>query len=98
MGQTIAVDNWNPFFTLQPSSAHATYNGEPEDRDMQYVLFGGIFGLPVAVCLGLLALKVLDTFASDDLPAPARNDAGRLHEIESREDALVDSFFHPPAK
>jgi hypothetical protein len=98
MGQTIAVDNWNPFFTLRPSPSHANHNGGPEDRDMQYVLFGGIFGLPVAVCLGLFALKVLDTFASDDLPAPARNDAGRLHEIESQEDALVDSFFNPPVK
>ena len=48
--------------------------------------------------VGLLALKVLDTFAADDLPAPVRNDASRLHEIESREDALVDSFFNPPVK
>ncbi len=65
---------------------------------MQYVLFGGIFGLPVAVCVGLLALKVLDTFASDNLPAPDRNEKSRLHEIESRENDLVDSFFTAPVK
>lgn len=65
---------------------------------MQYVLFGGIFGLPVAVCVGLLALKVLDTFASDNFPAPDRNDKSRLHEIESRENDLVDSFFAAPVK
>jgi hypothetical protein len=61
---------------------------------MHYVLFGGIFGLPVAVCVSLLALKVLDTFASEDLPAPDCNDKDSLHEIESREHALVDSFFN----
>ena len=65
---------------------------------MHYVLFGGIFGLPVAVCVGLLALKLRDTFVSDDLPAPDRTDTDRLPEIESREDALVDSFFHTPVK
>jgi hypothetical protein len=65
---------------------------------MHYVLFGGIFGLPVAVCVSLLALKVLDTFASGDLPAPDRNDTDGLHEIESRDNALVESFFHAPVK
>jgi len=60
---------------------------------MEYVLFGGIFGLPVAVCVSLLALKVLDTITSDDLQAPDRNDKDGLHEIESRDNALVESFF-----
>jgi hypothetical protein len=65
---------------------------------MQYVLFGGIFGLPLLVCVSLVVLKVLDTFAPDNLPAPARIDKTRLQEIDSRESELVDSFFHAPAK
>ena len=60
---------------------------------MQYVLFGGIFGLPLLVCVSLVVLKVLDTFAPDDLPAPVRIDHARLQEIESRESELVESFF-----
>lgn len=64
---------------------------------MQYVLFLGIFGLPIAVCVGLLATRILDAFASDELPARGPLDASQLDETESRERELVETFFSSPA-
>ena len=65
---------------------------------MQYVLFGGIFGLPIVVCLSIFIMKVLDTFHREEAPAKGRIHDGRLHEFDSRESELVESFFHPPVE
>jgi hypothetical protein len=65
---------------------------------MQYVLFGGIFCLPIVVCLGLLATRTLATFRREEAPAKGRIGDGRLHECDSRESELVESFFRTPVE
>jgi hypothetical protein len=65
---------------------------------MQYVLFGGIFCLPIVVCLSLFLMKALDRFRREEAPATGRIHDGRLHEFDSRESDLVESFFHTPAE
>jgi len=65
---------------------------------MHYVLFVGIFGLPVVVCVGMLVARVLDTFASDDPPEPGRIGNSRLGEIESRVSDLADTFITAPVE
>ena len=65
---------------------------------MQYVLFGGIFGLPIAVCLSIFIMRFLDTFQREEAPAKGRIAEGRLHEFDSRESELVESFFRAPVE
>jgi hypothetical protein len=63
---------------------------------MHYVLFVGIFGLPVVVCAGMLVARVLDTFAADEPPEPDRIGNSRLGEIESRVSDLADTSNTAP--
>ena len=65
---------------------------------MHYVLFVGIFGLPIVVGVGMLVSRVLDTFASDDPPASDRIGNSRPREIESHVSDLADAFFTAPAE
>jgi hypothetical protein len=65
---------------------------------MQYVLFVGIFGLPILVCVGMLATRVLDRFAPDDPPAPERFGAIPPDDPGSRERELADTFFSAPVE
>ena len=65
---------------------------------MQYVLFGGVFCLPVVVCLGLLATRILDRFRPEEVPANRRTGEGRLEDFNSRESELAESFFHSPVE
>jgi hypothetical protein len=65
---------------------------------MHYVLFVGIFGLPVVACVGMLVTRVLDTFASETPPEPDPIGAGGVDEMESRVTALVDTFAAAPVE
>ena len=65
---------------------------------MQYVLFVGIFALPILVCVGMLAVRVLDRFAPDRPPDPRLMGDSHLHAIGSRESDLVDTFFTAPVE
>lgn len=60
---------------------------------MHYVLFVGIFGLPVVVGVGMLAATVLDRFAPEEPPASGIRDTSHLPDAGSRERELADSFF-----
>ena len=61
---------------------------------MHYVLFAGIFGLPVVACVGMLVAKVLDTFGPEE--APKAGPIGKSHpcEMESCGTDLADTFFN----
>jgi hypothetical protein len=65
---------------------------------MHYVIFGGIFALPFVVCAGMLVARVLDTFAPDEPPKSGRIGKRGLHESDSRESDLADTFFNTPAE
>lgn len=65
---------------------------------MQYVLFVGIFGLPILVCVGMLAVKVMDRFAPDQSPAPGRPGTSPLDDVGARESELADTFFSAPVE
>jgi hypothetical protein len=65
---------------------------------MQYILFVGIFGLPIVACVGILAARVLDAFAPDEPPAPGLLSTNHFHEIGSRENELADTFFSAPVE
>jgi hypothetical protein len=63
---------------------------------MHYVLFVGIFGLPVVAGVGILVARVLDTFATAKLPVPGRIPTSDLYDPESHVSELVDTFFTAP--
>ncbi|OGB94432.1 MAG: hypothetical protein A2Z31_10525 [candidate division NC10 bacterium RBG_16_65_8] len=65
---------------------------------MQYILFVGIFGLPILVCVGMLAARILDGCAPDEVPEPGVLGNSRLPEIGSRESDLADTFFTAPVE
>jgi len=65
---------------------------------MHYVLFAGIFGLPVVACVGMLVARVLDTFGPDEPPKSGPTGKSDLCEIESCENDLADTFFNAPVK
>jgi len=65
---------------------------------MHYILFVGIFGLPVVVCAGMLVARVLDTFAPDRSPEPDRIGNSPLPEIDFRVSDLADTFITAPVE
>jgi hypothetical protein len=87
-----SLDIRAPFFRLWPCISQESQGAGPEDTDMHYVLFAGIFGLPVVACVGMLVARVLDTFASDEAPTPGPIGKSHLCEIESCVSDLADTF------
>lgn len=63
---------------------------------MHYVIFFGIFGLPVVVCVGMLVMRLLDTAATDRLLATSHVGAGGPQEGEFRMSDLADTFVPAP--
>jgi hypothetical protein len=63
---------------------------------MHYVIFFGIFGLPVVVCAGMLITRLLDTAATDKLLASGHNSASGSRESEFRMRDLADTFVPVP--
>jgi hypothetical protein len=63
---------------------------------MHYVLFVGIFGLPVVAGVGILVARVLDAFASEEPPGPDCIPESDPHDTESHVSDLVDTFFTAP--
>jgi hypothetical protein len=64
---------------------------------MHYVIFFGIFGLPVVVCAGMFITRLLDTAATDKLLAsghvgPSATDG------EFRMSDLADTFVPVPVE
>ena len=65
---------------------------------MHFVLFLGIFGLPVVACVGMLIARALDSFLPEAPPARGRTVADRADETESRVNDLVDRFISAPVE
>ncbi len=65
---------------------------------MHYILFVGIFGIPIVACVGMLATKFMDTFTPERTPEPDHLDKSRLQAIESRVNDLVDTFVTTPVE
>jgi hypothetical protein len=65
---------------------------------MGYVIFFGIFGLPVVVCAGMLITRLLDTAAADTPLASARIGTRDSHESEFRMRDLADTFVPVPVE
>ncbi len=65
---------------------------------MQYVLFVGIFGMPVVVALGVLVGRIVDKFGPEKTPDSGRAGDTRLREAESRMNDLVETFCAAPAE
>jgi hypothetical protein len=64
---------------------------------MHYVIFFGIFGLPVVVCVGMLITRWLDTAATDKLLASGHI-GPRAGEHEFRMRDLADTFVPVPVE
>jgi hypothetical protein len=65
---------------------------------MHYVLFVGIFGLPVLACVGMLVTRVLDTFAPETPLEPDRVVTSGVDEMESGRTDLADTFITAPVE
>ena len=63
---------------------------------MHYLLFFGIFGLPVVVCVGMFITKLLDSVATDKLLEPGHTGTSGLRESEFRMSDLADTFIPAP--
>ncbi len=63
---------------------------------MHYVLFLGIFGLPVVAAVGMVVARVLNAFAPEEPQGPGCTPEDDLHGTESHMGALVDRFFATP--
>lgn len=63
---------------------------------MHYVIFFGIFGLPVVVCVGMLITRLLDTAATDKLLASGHTGTSGSREGEFRMTDLADTFVPVP--
>jgi hypothetical protein len=64
---------------------------------MHYVIFFGIFALPVVVCVGMLITRLLDTAASDKLLASGHIGPS-ASESEFRMRDLADTFVPLPVE
>ena len=64
---------------------------------MHYLLFFGIFGLPVVVCAGMFITRLLDTAATDKLLASGHI-GPRATEGEFRMSDLADTFVPVPVE
>lgn len=65
---------------------------------MGYVIFFGIFGLPVVVCAGILITRLLDTVAADKPLASGRVGTYESGESEFRMRDLADTFVPVPVE
>ena len=65
---------------------------------MHYVIFFGIFGLPVVVCAGMLITRLLDTAATDKLLASGHIGTHDSRESEFRMRDLADTFVPVPVE
>lgn len=65
---------------------------------MHYILFVGIFGLPVVAGVGMLVARVLDTFAPEKSPVPGCLPQDDLDDTESHVRDLVETFFTTPVE
>lgn len=63
---------------------------------MHYLIFFGIFGLPVVACAGMFITRLLDNAATDKLLASSRNGKGGPCETEFRMSDLADTFVPVP--
>jgi hypothetical protein len=64
--------------------------------DMHYILFLGIFGLPVVAGVGMLVARVWDTFAPEDAVLSGRIPEDDLYGTGSHASDLADAFFADP--
>ena len=63
---------------------------------MHYLLFFGIFGLPVVVCVGMFITRLLDNVATEKRFASGRTGASGLRESEFHMSDLADTFIAAP--
>lgn len=60
---------------------------------MHYLLFFGIFGLPVVVCAGMFVSRFLDNFSSGEARRSGVNGTSGLPESDAHVSTLVETFF-----
>ena len=65
---------------------------------MHYLLFFGIFGLPVVVCVGMFITRLLDNVSTEKRFASGRTGASGLRESEFRMSDLADTFIPAPVE
>lgn len=63
---------------------------------MHYLIFFGIFGLPVVACAGMVITRLLDNAATDRLFASGRKGMGGPGDGEIRMSDLADTFVPVP--
>jgi hypothetical protein len=63
---------------------------------MHYLIFFGIFGLPVVACAGMFITRLLDNAATDKRLASGRNGPSGPRESEFRMSDLADTFVPVP--
>ena len=65
---------------------------------MHYLLFFGIFGLPVVVCVGMFITRLLDNVSTEKRSASGHTGASGLRESEFRMSDLGDTFIPAPVE
>jgi hypothetical protein len=63
---------------------------------MHYLIFFGIFGLPVVVCAGMFITRMLDNVATERQLASGRIGKSGPRESEFRMSDLADTFIPAP--
>ncbi len=63
---------------------------------MHYLIFFGIFGLPVVICAGMVIARLVDTVATDKQLASGPIEASRPCESEFHMSDLADTFVPIP--
>jgi hypothetical protein len=65
---------------------------------MHYLIFFGIFGLPVVACAGMLITRLLDNAAAEKRVGSGPAMTGGLQESEFRMSDLADTFVPAPVE
>lgn len=63
---------------------------------MHYLIFFGIFGLPIVACAGMLITRLLDNAAAEKRVESGLAVTGGLRESEFRMSDLADTFISAP--
>jgi hypothetical protein len=63
---------------------------------MHYLIFFGIFGLPVVVCAGMFITRLLENVIPEKLAESGRVAKSGLRESEFRMSDLADTFIPAP--
>jgi hypothetical protein len=63
---------------------------------MHYIIFLGIFCLPVIACAEIIATKVWDTFITEKSPTLGPTGASHSAEMDNRASDVIEGFIAAP--